>query len=146
MKYCPECGNEVQEGARFCPNCRHELTRPGNQQGRLSTSRAEDYPRPVARGGGMGWGEAFSRTFGAILALIGIYILVAILAGVAGVLIYDANEIWGIVVGAIALLIFIIAIYAVALKSLTDAVADHVEGRLSRQLASRRSQSSDPPR
>ena len=32
MKYCTECGNEVQEGTRFCPNCGHDLAPPAASQ------------------------------------------------------------------------------------------------------------------
>jgi len=26
MGYCTECGSKVEEGARFCPNCGHEMS------------------------------------------------------------------------------------------------------------------------
>ncbi len=146
MKYCPRCRDSVQEDARFCSNCRYNLTGPPQRLSEPAPSY-EYEAEPQRQGGGMSWGEAFSRVFGGILSLIVFYILVAILTGVAGYLIFDDdNLIGGIVVAVIGLLIFILAIYAVALKVLTDAIADHVERRISRRLTSPRPQSVAPPR
>ncbi len=32
MKYCPGCGNEVQEGAKFCPSCGTNLAQPAESR------------------------------------------------------------------------------------------------------------------
>lgn len=39
MPYCPNCGKEIEEGAKFCGSCSHQLV--GKEQ-KVETGRAED--------------------------------------------------------------------------------------------------------
>ena len=44
MKYCPGCGNEVQEGVRFCSNCGYDLSEPVSRPANQAASRPSDEP------------------------------------------------------------------------------------------------------
>ncbi len=47
MKFCPNCGTQVQEGIAFCPNCGAQVTGAAEQpaQGTPNPTNAGGYPR-----------------------------------------------------------------------------------------------------
>lgn len=36
--FCPNCGNQLEDGSRFCPACGNPVTSEGTQQGAQNTS------------------------------------------------------------------------------------------------------------
>lgn len=62
MQYCKNCGEEVEDGAEFCPHCGADL--------RVTNIR---YTKP--RGGGWGAGKVLAVLFGGMMILIGLPIL-----------------------------------------------------------------------
>jgi len=44
MLYCTECGSKIEEEARFCPNCGHEVS----QEPSMSPSRNVSPPNPYS--------------------------------------------------------------------------------------------------
>ena len=96
----------------------------------------------------MTWAEAFSRAFGGVVALIGIYISAVILMAIGGaVLASESNIIMSIVGGVILLAglgVMLLGGLATMLKLLTDSVTDNVVSRIERIVRSQPDQRPTP--
>ena len=80
VRYCPQCGQEVRPGDRFCNNCGYSLSVPPPGEGRIETERV-NVPPPPARAmpaqAGLG---GFLRSFGlGARAWIGMAVALALL-------------------------------------------------------------------
>ena len=71
MRYCPNCGEQVQEDARFCPAC-------GREQARILTPDAPGVPPPPRQpstvGQGFGW-----ATGGFLFGCLALFVIVVVL-------------------------------------------------------------------
>ena len=85
----------------------------------------------------MTWTEAYSRAAKAVLAIALVYLVGVIVAAVGGVLIATEN-VAGFIVGGIFVLVavlgIILAILAVWIKMITEAIVDNVKTDLSEQI------------
>lgn len=94
----------------------------------------------------MSWGDAFGRTLGALFALLAIYIIGGFIVIFGFIMIFEdfnygdpgGQTFAGAIIALIGLIIIALGQLAVILKTLTDAVTDHVTARISRQLGSSR--------
>ncbi len=64
MQYCKECGEEVEDGAEFCPHCGADL-------------RAKEILYTKPRGGGWDAGKVLVVLFGGLLVLVGVPLLLS---------------------------------------------------------------------
>lgn len=84
MKYCPNCGKQLPEGARFCTNCGHRLTTGSASQPTEHSSRSQASTPHVSRAVIVDSRKKHHRHWGWVLVII-------LLIAVAGFWFYNNN-------------------------------------------------------
>jgi hypothetical protein len=84
VRYCPQCGQKVSPGDRFCNNCGYSLSVPPPGEGRITTERVHVPPPPAratpAQGGLGGFLRSFRLGKGALIGMaVALTLLLALL-------------------------------------------------------------------
>lgn len=64
VRYCPQCGQKVSPGDRFCNNCGYSLSVPPPGEGRITTERVHVPPPPARAAPAQDGLGGFLRSFG----------------------------------------------------------------------------------
>ncbi len=68
--FCPECGTENPDNARFCGNCRHALASPSGSGDQPASPAVEIGAEPAPVSDGLKYGILFGTLFIPFLGLI----------------------------------------------------------------------------
>ncbi len=131
MAYCRKCGNELQDGVRFCPKCGASTEENQAEGQNTSPHNASVKPayqdrKPAKDGHGQALGSLLCGIIGLVLCFFGYSCIVSVILGIVGIVLSgnarkNGNEeairtagfvlsLLALILGAVITLYFIIAL------------------------------------